>query len=362
MNTPLENRVVVIAASMEGIDALARLISQLPSTFPLPMVVHVHGLRGQIIVRLKGRKWRSASKLDVVYAQDGDIILAGRIYVIPAGKRMVFSKIGTLSLDSDATASNANELFESAASWYQSGVIGVVLSGLGTDGTHGLKAITKVDGTRIIQSPSEATFSSMPSNALLDDHVQHSVLLDQLGPLLISLTEEIEIPNEVSSKRLPRVPRRVLTSGEQQSESLDRSIGGILSVMREQLRMDIVLVTKKSGDEVVVSHSTDSLSEDSIQGLSMPKDQTLCQRVLDGHLPAVIPDVETMRLTHDVPATPIAVGAYMAAPVWLKNGDLYGTLCCLSAHSAPELDKIQYQRLQMSARQIARLVNEAGVF
>lgn len=359
MKTLPEARVVVVAASMEGIDALARLISQLPSTFTLPVVVHVHRLQGQVLERLKSPKWRSESRVDVVQARDGEHVVPGRVYVIPADKSMRFSGVNKLSLNAITASSSANELFESAAQWYESGAIGVVLSGLGTDGTRGLKAIFKVEGTRIIQSPSESTFSSMPSNALLGHHVQHSVLLDQLGHLLVSLTGQPESADEVFADKPIKLRRRVLTSSEQRTESLDRSIVSILNVMREQLLMDIVLVTKQAGDRVVITHSSNSVDDTSIQGLSLPKNQTLCQRVLDGHLPAVMPDVEMMRLTHDLPDTPVHVGAYMAAPVWLQNGDLYGTLCCLSNNSSPELDQLKYQRLQMSARQIARLVNEA---
>ncbi|MGF6528089.1 chemotaxis protein CheB [Variovorax sp. PvP013] len=354
-------RVIVVAASIEGIDALARLINQLPSTFPLPVIVNIHRLQGQVITRLKNQKWHSASNLDVVYAQEGNPLLPGRVYVIPAGESMGFTAVGMLDLTTNTAASNADHLFESAAHWYQSGVIGVVLSGLGTDGTHGLRVITKVDGTRVVQSPSEATFSSMPSNAMLGDHVQHSVMLDQLGHLLMALVGDSEGVEKASSPKHSDVARRVLSSGEQQAKALDHSIVSILGVMREQLFMDIVLVTKKSGDHVVVSHAAASSNDGSIQGISMPTNQTLCQRVLDGHLPAVMPDVESMRLTHDIPETPIFVGAYMAAPVWLENGELYGTLCCLSSNAAPKLDQIHYRRLQMTARQIARLINEAGI-
>jgi two-component system chemotaxis response regulator CheB len=354
-------RVVVVAASMEGIDALARLISQLPSTFALPVVAHVQRLQGPDIAKLKNHEWRFASRPDVVHARDGDHVVPGRVYVIPEGKSMTFSAVDRLSVNSEATSSSADELFASAADWYEAGAIGVVLNGLGTDGTQGLRAITKVDGIRIIQSPIESTFSSMPSNALLGDHVQHSVLLDQLGHLLISLTGESEFTEEVKIDKPVKTPRRLLSSGELRIESLDRSIVGILDMMREQLLMDIVLVTKKSGDDVVIIHSTDCVDDDSLEGVSIPKNQSLCQQVLNGHLPAVMPDVETMRLTHEVPATLAHVGAYMAAPVWLHNGDIYGTLCCLRSDSAPELDELQYRRLQMSARQIARLVNEAGM-
>jgi two-component system chemotaxis response regulator CheB len=354
-------RVIVIAASIEGIDALARLINQLPSTFPLPVVVNIHRLQGQVITRLKSQRWHLASNLDVVYAREGNLLVPGRVYVIPASKSMGFTAVDMLDLTITTAASNADHLFESAAHWYKSGVIGVVLSGLGKDGTHGLRAITKVDGTRVIQSPCEATFSSMPSNAVLGDHVQHSVMLDQLGHLLMTLVSDSKDVEKTSSPKHLDVVRRVLSSGEQRTKALDHSIVSILGVMREHLLMDIVLATKKSGDHVVVSHAAASSNDGSIQGISVPINQTLCQRVLDGHLPAVMPDVESMRLTHDIPATPIFVGAYMATPVWLANGDLYGTLCCLSSNAAPELNQIQYRRLQMTARQIARLVNEAGI-
>ena len=359
VNMSLNKRVVVVAASMEGIDALARLVGQLPSTFPIPIVVHVNRLQEHVINKLKSPTWRSASKLDLVHAQSGNMLVAGRVYIVPASESMCFTATGTLAQAPDASLSSADALFESASHWYQAGTIGLVLSGLGTDGTRGLRAIAKVDGTRIIQSPIETTFSSMPSNALVDGHVQHSVLLDQIGHLLLSLIDH-EVPAYgVVPGKLRRSSRRVLTSGEQQKESLERSIVGILNMMREQLLMDIVFVTKRSGDRVVVCHSTQSGGDAGNEGISVPKDQSLCQRVLDGHLPAIMSDVESMRLTHDVPETPVHVGAYMSAPVWLNNGDFYGSLCCLSAHSAPELNHVQSRRLQMSARQIARLINES---
>ena len=50
----------------------------------------------------------------------------------------------------------------------------------------------------------------------------------------------------------------------------------------------------------------------------------------------------------------------MATPVWLQAGTLYGMLCCLNAAASREMDQRYYRRLQMSARQIARLVDDAG--
>jgi hypothetical protein len=360
INDTHQHRVIVIASSLEGIDALARLVHQLPSTFALPVVVQIHGLRSRSINRLTRSRWQLTSRVHVVYAQDGDRLSAGCIYVIPAENGLIFTARGVLGYAVDVVKSNADDLFKSAALWHGAGVIGVVLSGLGTDGTLGLQAITDAQGVRIVQSPTEAAFSSMPASALRGDHVEYSVMLDQLVALLEALVAPPDPSTSVSLEAQAEMTRLLSTSQEDRDRSLDRSIVDILAVMRMELVMDIVFVSKVAGDAVMVTHSTSNPGEAGIQGMSHPKVQSLCQLVLDGRLPAVMPDVAALRLTHDIPFTPVAPGAYMAAPVWLRSGALYGTLCCLNLAASPELGQRHYERLQMSARQIARLVNEAG--
>jgi hypothetical protein len=353
-------RVVVIASSIEGMDALARLINQLPSTFSIPVVAYLHGLEGGSIARLAAIRRRSPSTLNVVYARDGERLRPGFAYVIPAGDPLVFVDANVLGLAPSTPKANVDHLFASAAHWYHSGVIGVVLSGLGTDGTAGLNAITQVDGIRVVQSPYETAFPSMPTNALIGDNVQYAVMLDQMGELLEALVLDPASMEVATAEVQAEVARQVLLVAQTLTKSLDRSIEDILQVVRDDLAMDVTFVTKQAGDDGVVSHSTPGHGDMRLQGRSHPQHQSLCQRVLEGRLPAVMPDVEALRATHDVPALPMVVGAYMATPVWLSNGTLYGMLCCLSATVSRELDQRHYTRLQMSARQIARLVNEAG--
>jgi hypothetical protein len=358
VSTPRD--VVVIASSVEGIDALARVANQLPASFPLPVVVQFHGSRRQSINRLTRSRWQLTSKVDVVYARDGDHLDAGCVYVIPAENGLVFKARGVLGYGSDVSKSSADDLFKSAALWYGAGVIGVVLDGLGTDGTLGFRAITDAQGIRIVQSPSEAAFSGMPSSALRGDHVQYSVMIDQLVPLLSALIARPDPAASLSPEVQAELIRLLSTSKEDRARSLDHSIVDILALMRVELAMDIVFVSKAVGDVVMATHATSNPGEAGIQGMSLPKEHSLCQRVLDGRLPAIIPDIAALRMTHEVPIAPVASGAYMAAPVWLRSGTLYGTLCCLSWATSPELGQRHYERLQMSARQIARLVNEAG--
>lgn len=152
----------------------------------------------------------------------------------------------------------------------------------------------------------------------------------------------------------------VRTRSEEDTSSLDRPIAAILGLMRDELVMDIVFISRMAGAHVIVSHASADAEHAGIQGLRHPRDQSFCQRVLDGRLPAMIPDVAALCSTHDVPATPVAPGAYMAAPILLQDGTLYGTLCCIGLTVARGLGERHHQRLQMSARQIARLVDEAG--
>lgn len=351
-------RLIVIAGSIEGLDALARLLEQLPSTLSVPVVICLHGLRDRSVDRLTTLKSRSPSRLHVVFARDGEILYPGFAYVILAGDPLIFTAANVLGFASPVPRSNVDDLFASAAHWYQSEMIGVVLSGLGTDGTKGLRAITQVGGLRVVQSPFDATFPDMPTNALIGDDVQYAIMLDQMGNLLTELVTDPDLVKVVTPKVQAEVARQVLAVAKTLTKSLDRSIEDILQVIRDDLGMDIVFVTRQVGDDIVISHSTPGPNEMRMQGMSYPKHQSLCQQVLDGRLPAVIPDVEALRLTHDLPVLPLVVGAYMATPVWLADGMLYGMLCCLNAAVSLELNQRHHLRLQMSAQQISRIINE----
>lgn len=263
-------RVIVIASSVEGIDALTRLINQLPLSFPIPVVAYLHGLEGGSIARLTAISWRSRFRLEVIYAQDREILQPGFVYVIPAGEPLTFVDVNILGVAPLGSKSNVDHLFASAAHWYRSGVIGVVLSGLGTDGTKGLLAITQVDGIRVVQSPFEATFPSMPTNALLGDDVQYAVMLDQVGELLEALVTDPESLEVATAEVQVEVTRQVLQVAQTLTKSLDRIIEDILCVARDDLTMDIAFVTKRAGDDVMVSHSTPGPSEIRLQGRSHP--------------------------------------------------------------------------------------------
>ena len=239
-------------------------------------------------------------------------------------------------------------------------MIGVGLSGLGTNGTPGLLAIAAVDGVRMVQSPHEGTFPNMPLSALVGAHVQYVVMPDQMGPLLEDLVVNPEFVKVVAPEVQAEIARLVLAAGANLTRSLDHSIEDILNVIRQDLAMDITFVTKQGGDDVDISHATPGPDDLRLLGITYSSPQSLRQRVLEGRLPAVMLGIERLRDTDDIPPLPLTVGAYMAMLVWLRAGTLYGMLCCLNATDSREMDQRYCRRLQMSAKQIARLVDDAG--
>ncbi|RYE72488.1 MAG: GAF domain-containing protein [Oxalobacteraceae bacterium] len=151
-----------------------------------------------------------------------------------------------------------------------------------------------------------------------------------------------------------------VTPPESSEDLLRRSITEVLRLIREDLAMDMVLITIHVGDTVVISHAAAACEEANIIGVSCASDSSICERVLEGRLPAVIPDMAALKRTHDVPVTPIIPAAFMAVPIVLSCGTRYGVLCCLNSTPMLELEQRQHRRLQMSAQHIARLVDDAG--
>lgn len=152
------------------------------------------------MARLMHRRRDVPSSLKVVVPHNSEKIQKGFFYIAPADHELSFIGLNALGCTMPAKPSSAARLLESAAAWHGAGTLGVILSGLGNDGVKGFRAITDVGGTRVVQSPSEAAFTSMPSNALMGDRVEHSVVLDQMIDVLKKLVARMEKSLFLSNK------------------------------------------------------------------------------------------------------------------------------------------------------------------
>jgi PAS domain S-box-containing protein len=127
-----------------------------------------------------------------------------------------------------------------------------------------------------------------------------------------------------------------------------------LRAVREMLGMEVAYMSEIIGGEMAVCKlDGDGESFGLAKGLSMAREQTYCQRMLDGRIPNLIPDVRADDRTAALPVTRAGnVGAFATVPLTFTDGRLYGTLCAAS-HDAKSLDHRELQFLKVFARLIA---------
>jgi PAS domain S-box-containing protein len=127
-----------------------------------------------------------------------------------------------------------------------------------------------------------------------------------------------------------------------------------LRAVRETLGMDVAYVSEIVGDNMVLRElEGEGASFRLAMEGSLPREQTYCQRMLDGRIPNLIPDVLGDERTASLPITKGAnVGAFATVPLTFGDGRLYGTLCAAS-HNAKSFDYRELQFLKVFARLIA---------
>lgn len=185
---------VVVAASAGGVQALTQLVSELPSTFMVPVVVvqHVDPRHRSLLVDILARR----SELPVESVAEGTKMRPGTVYIAPPGSHVLVNEDGTLSLSQAALVHfvrpSADLLFESAAASYADTVIAVVLTGSGEDGASGARAVKKMGGTVLAQDQESSEFFGMPGAAIATGSVDFVLPLDEIGAALVTLTEETE--------------------------------------------------------------------------------------------------------------------------------------------------------------------------
>lgn len=158
--------IVVIGASIGGVEAVSTLVGQLPPGFAAAVFVSLS--LGADPLRYLPAVLGRAGPLPAVHAADGDEFAAGCIHVVPPGRQMRLEGGRMVMPDGPGRRDRgqADVLFESAALFYGARVAGVILSGWDGDGAAGLAAIGRAGGARIVQDPREAAAPSLPLSAL----------------------------------------------------------------------------------------------------------------------------------------------------------------------------------------------------
>jgi two-component system chemotaxis response regulator CheB len=182
--------VVVIGASAGGVEAISRVVADLPRDLQASVMVVLHISRGrsylpEILTR--------AGRLRAEHPEDGQLIEYGRIYVARPDHHLIVES-GRLRVAHTASENGVrpavDPLFRSAARVYGGRVIGVILTGTLDDGTAGTVAVREAGGTTIVQDPDEAFAPGMPRSAIGSGRVDHIVPLRDIGALIGALVQE----------------------------------------------------------------------------------------------------------------------------------------------------------------------------
>jgi two-component system chemotaxis response regulator CheB len=198
MPAPLEDRprvvrspfdVVAIAASLGGLRALSQVLSELPASFPAPIIVvqHLSSLYPSHLDELLA----AHTRLSVKWAQHGELVRPGHVYLAPPNHHLAVSGRYTLRLSQSPQVNYsrpaADPLFLSIATHYRQRALGVILTGGGSDGALGAQAIKQNGGYVLAQDQASAEKFDMPEAAILTGCVDLILPLSSIASTLVSL-------------------------------------------------------------------------------------------------------------------------------------------------------------------------------
>jgi two-component system chemotaxis response regulator CheB len=182
-------KLIAIGCSWGGLAALSVVLDRLPDGLDAAVVIAQHRSPdiSQLAQLLHGR-----SALPVHEVDDKDEIRSGVAYLAPPGYHLLVEP-GAFALSTEAPVQHARPsldvLFESAADAYGADCIGVVLTGAGSDGAAGLRAICEAGGAAIVQEPESAERQEMPAAALEATPSARTLRLDDIPAALAELVD-----------------------------------------------------------------------------------------------------------------------------------------------------------------------------
>jgi len=184
-------KVVSVASSTGGPKALMELLSGLPENFSGAVLVVQHISDGFMdgLADWLNKKCR----LTVKIADNNERITPGAVFLAPTGKHMKVKENDRIALTDEPPVCGlkpaADLLFKSAAQHYGRDVIGVILTGMGKDGSEGLKAIKKAGGRLIAQDEESSLVYGMPKAAVETGCVDEVLSIDRIALRLKELVE-----------------------------------------------------------------------------------------------------------------------------------------------------------------------------
>ncbi len=197
-SNPKENEkgnfpIVGIGSSAGGLQALEKLFMNMPSDSGMGFVLiqHLDPSHESTMAELIARY----TDMEVLVIQDNMPVQPNKVYVIPPNTELGIIN-GVLSLikplEPHGFRRPIDIFFKALAKDQKDNAIGIILSGFGSDGTNGLRAIKSAEGIVIVQDPTSASSDGMPSSAIATDLVDYVAQPEEIPEYLVTYVQRID--------------------------------------------------------------------------------------------------------------------------------------------------------------------------
>lgn len=184
-------KLLAIGTSTGGPIALQKILTKLPANFPLPIIMIQHmpaAFTGAFATRLN-----SLCKIEVKEAVDGDKLKPGCAYLAPGGRQMIVdgtenaAKLKIIDDNSERIAfkPSVDISFGSAAKIFNGNVLGIILTGMGSDGREGSRMLKSKGATIWAQDEESCVVYGMPQAVTVAGLTQLSLNIDDFAPSII---------------------------------------------------------------------------------------------------------------------------------------------------------------------------------
>ena len=191
---------VAICASAGGLNALSQVLYAIPADFPAAIVIvlHVSPDHSSMMADILSRR----TQLQVKFADAKDVLRPGTVYIAPPDQHLLVNSDNTLCLSRSELVHyvrpSADLLFESIAASFKQRASATVLTGTGSDGANGIRAIKQMGGKVIAQDRTTDEFFAMPEAAINTGDVDLVLPLNEIAFKLVNLvTVQSEKLNEL---------------------------------------------------------------------------------------------------------------------------------------------------------------------
>ncbi|OFW59353.1 MAG: hypothetical protein A2V52_05430 [Actinobacteria bacterium RBG_19FT_COMBO_54_7] len=187
------HKLVIIGASAGGPRALAEIMPQFPAKTPAPIIIVQH--MPSVFTRSFAERLNIICEMDVKEAEESEELQPGCVFVAPGGKDIIISMEygdqGRVELMKSQSKGGATPRIDitmiTAAETYGPEAIGVIMTGMGSDGAHGIEMIKKSKGGTVAQDEESCLVFGMPKVAIERGFVDHVVPLERIPETVLRL-------------------------------------------------------------------------------------------------------------------------------------------------------------------------------